>query len=59
MKRWVAILAGAVIFETALFAFVLAAFNQRLDTLQRTVRTASVPAPARNYDRGMQLSVRL
>jgi hypothetical protein len=49
VKRSIAILAGIVVFETAFLGFVLATFNQRLDGVEKTVRSAGADSGQRRY----------
>jgi hypothetical protein len=59
VKRSIAILAGIVVFETAFLAFVLATFNQRLDSVEKTVRTASADKGQRHVRHDNWISVHL
>ncbi|HTA39764.1 MAG TPA: hypothetical protein VK760_11835 [Candidatus Acidoferrales bacterium] len=53
MKRIAAVLAGIVVVETAFIVFVLTAYSQRIDRLERAVHEVSVNTsapPARHSD---------
>jgi HAMP domain-containing protein len=46
MKRLAAVLAGVVIVETAFLVFVLTAYNQRIDRIERAVNAVSAGNPS-------------
>ena len=45
MKQVIFVLAGIVVVETAFLAFVLTAYSQRIDRLERAVQQVSAGGP--------------
>jgi hypothetical protein len=50
MTRTVAALLTFIIFETAFLAFVLVAFNARIDRIESATHAAKTSAPSRRND---------